>query len=213
MDDAGSGILQGSLPGRLFQGASLLPGLFGQALHTNGTNQYAEFPLDGSNACLQNPDSCSTGITFTLWFVNLGWNSGQMSTIYDSDGCSSVGMGFCFGLDSDFWVTIRCRSLAYRYRIPSLPINIWHYITISFKPSESIRFYVNGCDTSAYRITTGYQLISPNSVLWDLGSTFRFGGRTFSANMKLDHVLIWYHTLSADDIWKLYRQEGIFRTT
>ena len=211
MDDVENGFLQGTLAGRLLLGGSLVPGLFGQALHTDGSKQRVEFPIDGSNECLQNPDSCSSGVTFSIWIMSLGWNNGRMSAIYHSDGCNPRGFGFCFGLDSDFWVTVRGSPLAYRYRIPPLLLNRWQHVVISFRPNDGIIVYVDGCDSFAYRITTGYEAVSANFPTLSFGTTFRLGagGTAYSANVKLDHILVWYDSFNSDEIWKLYLQEGM----
>ena len=167
--------------------------------------------LDGMNRCLQNPDWCGSGVTFSFWLMNLPGNTAHgFYPILESEACRTLELGFCFGLGrEDFWIVIRSNSHDYRNRIPPFEVNEWQHVAFTFIEGSSIKLYVNGCDSAFYRILEGYQLVTATSGSATEKSTYiRFGSLSSSAHMKLDHVLIWYDVLSAGEIWKLYLQEG-----
>ena len=191
--------------------ASVVPGYHGQALYTNDSNRYVEMSLNQTNQCLQNPDQCGSGVTFSFWVMNLPGNTAHLFYhILVSNGCRQGNLGFCFGLGlKGFWVVIRCRYHEYRNRIPPLEVNKWQHVTVTFIAHDMAKLYVNGCDSAPYRRRDGYQLVAAISGSATARSTYlQFGSKVYGTHMKLDHVLIWYDVLSADEIWKLYLQGG-----
>ena len=192
--------------------ASSVPGYHGEALYTGGPNQYVEMTLDEKNRCLQNPDWYGSGVAFSFWVMNLPGNTKyRLHPIYESNGCRIGQIGFCLGHVRDhFFIVIRSNSHEYRNRIPPLEANEWQHVTFTSIVSGIIKLYVNGCDSTSYRILEGYQLVTaPTGSATARSTSFRFGSKWDGTHMKLDHVLIWYDVLSADDTWKLYLQEGI----
>ena len=192
--------------------ASLAPGYHGQALYTRSSRQYIEMDLDGMNRCLQNPSWCESGITFSFWVMNLPGNTAHdFYPILESNGCGQGQLGFCFGLGlEDFWIVIRASSHVYRNRIPPLEVNEWQHVTFTFIAGGVIKLYVNGCDSTSYRVLEGYQLVTAiRGSATGRSTYFRFGSELHSTQMKLDHVLIWFEVLNVDEIWKLFLQGGI----
>ena len=213
MDHMQDGIMQGSIEGTVGGGAKLVAGRHGNAIQMDGSVGYVEIALDSENKCLQNPDMCSSGVTFSMWLMTLSGNSpDSVFRIVRSKACI-IDLGFCVTLyRGTFGIMVLGSSLAYRYRIPSLPINKWQYVTLSFMPGDGIQLYINGCDAVTYRME-GYPLITTfTPVSGNVSTHLRLGGKSsneYAAHMKVDHVLIWYDTLNADEIWHLYLQGGI----
>ena len=213
MDVVKIGILQGSIEGTLVGNVNLIAGRHGNAMQTGGSDGYAEFPIDNSNKCLQNPDWCHSGVTFSMWLMKMPGNSGAKFRVYLSKACD-WDIGFCVSFLSTeiFSILICSSSLKYRYRISHLPINKWQHVTFTFMPDDGIQLYINGCDAAAYSLE-GYPLMIANTPASGAVSTyFRLGGgnsNSYAAHMKLDHILIWYDVLTADEVWQLYMQGGI----
>ena len=216
LDDIQNGIMQGSIEGTLVGNVNSVAGRHGNAIQTDGSSGYVEFALESNNACLQNPDWCSSGITFSMWLMNMPGNTGStMFRIYFSDACRER-MGFCISFlpSGTFSILVFGSSSIYRYKIEIsyLPINKWQYVTFTFMPNNAIQLYINGCDAITYRLD-GYSLIATFNTFPAVSSYFRLGGGggwgQYAANMKVDHVLIWYDVLSADEIWQLYVQGGM----
>ena len=213
MDHIQGGIMQGSIEGTVGGGAKLVAGRHGNAIQMDGSFGYVEFALDSNNECLQNPDMCSPGVTFSMWLMTLPGNSpDSVFRIFRSEACI-IDLGFCVTLyRGTFGIMVLGSSLAYRYRIPSLPINKWQYVTFTFMPDDGIQLYINGCDAVTY-LLEGYPLKTtfiPSSGA--VSMYLRLGGKSsneYAAHMKVDHVLIWYDTLNANEIWHLYLQGGI----
>ena len=218
MDDIESGVLLGSLPGSLNGGAQLVTGRHGNALYTDHSSSfdYVTYALDSNHRCLQNPSWCDSGVTFSMWLMNLPGNAGGYFTVLNSVGCSTWGIGFCGGIDHRFWLKFYDDFWGYRYRIPAFDVGKWQHIVFTFKPNEGINLYMNGCDTIAYRIKEGYELVSPhNPYPGTKSSSLRFGGGSrYAAHMLLDHVLIWYDVLNVTEIWQLYlNNDMVWRNT
>ena len=218
MDNIQDGVLQGTLPASLNGGAHLVSGRLGNALYMDhtGSPNFAHFVLDTNHKCLQNPAWCSSGVTFSMWLMNLPGNLGGYFTILNTFGCDAQGFGFCGGIDSIFWLKFSDTSQEYRYRAPAFDVGKWQHIVITFKLNDGIKLYVNGCDSAAYRLQEGYQLVSPhNPNPSSEGANFRLGGGPWSqwsgshaAHMKLDQLLIWYDVLNATEVGHLYLNGG-----
>ena len=220
MDIIQEGVLQGTLQASLNGGAQLVAGRHGNALYTDhaGSFNFAHFVLDANNKCLQNPAWCSSGVTFPMWLMNLPGNPGGYFTIFNTFGCDRRGIGFCAGIDSIFWLKFSDNFQQYRYRAPAFDVGKWQHIVFTFKLNDGIKLYVNGCDSIAYRLQEGYQLVSghnPNQSF--IGADFRLGGGRWSqlsgshaTHMKLDQLLIWYDVLNVTEVGHLYLNGGKF---
>ena len=73
--------------GQPYGGVTLLPGLSGNALYVNGYSQWVNFG-DHSASCVGNPDYCSAGFTYLLWF-KLGSNKRKKDMFIFSNGAPS----------------------------------------------------------------------------------------------------------------------------
>ena len=217
MDNIQSGVLQGSLQGSLNGGANLVPGRHGHALYTdhNSSVNYAQFVLGTNNKCLRNPAWCESGVSFSMWLMNLPGNVGGYFTILNTCGCDLGGIGFCGGFDHRFWLKFADYVQQYRYRVPAFDVGKWQHVVITFKLNDGIKLYVNGCDSIAYRLKEGYQLVTPfNPNISLISASFRLGGGWWSqwgrhaAHMQLDHLLIWYDVLNATEVRNLYLNGG-----
>ena len=211
MDVSSGGILRGTLNGTLNNGASLAIGLIGNSLHIDDVSQYADFVMAGSNNCLMNPDLCFSGVTFSMWLMELPGNTLSFHSIYMSEGCYTWGSGFCIGMNGRFWITIRGNSFVYRYKIPPFVVNQWNHVVFSFEGNHGIALYINGCDAAAYRLREGYSLKSPrHPPNGAVRSYFQLGNKLgTAAHMKLDHFLIWYNAFGVNEVWGFYVQGGI----
>ena len=207
------GIIQGPIEGSVLGGVSPVAGRHGNAIQTNDPDGYVEFPLDSNNKCLQDPDLCSSGVTFSLWLMNLPGNLGALFRVLSSEGCETPGAGFCITIWSGgkVRVIITGSSTFYNYNISPLPINKWQHVMLSFKPNEGLQSYINGCDAAVDQVFPPITNFNPTPI----SSCFRLGGRKDyarspnTAHMKFDHILIWYDILNADEIRLLYSRGGI----
>ena len=207
MDAAEGDILHGHVNGRLKNGATVIPGgIAGGAFYSPGygSGSYADF---GTVGCLHDPDSCTSGITFSFWVKISELPGSSLMFILHSGGCYSGAAGFCLDLVNDFVVFVSrhnaggCNALT-----SSLALFKWHFLTVSYN-NCSISFYSNGC-----------RLPLTSAKTWDrrpaitLSYAFTIGGvdgdTSRSLQMAIDHMLVWNTELSPEDIWELYLLGG-----
>ena len=205
MDSIDVTTLTGSIPGVLVGNPQLVEGPHGRALQTDGPAHYVRFTLRTDDSCLRNPDFCLSGITFSMWLMNLRGNDDVMNKVFGSNGCLISGIGFCFGLSSgEFWIAVRGGVMIHRHWITVMTENIWYLVAITFSPADGLKLYINGCDSSEYRIQEGYQAIESHTPHMDDESTsFTLGE---ASHVLLDQLLIWYDVLGPDEIWSLHTQ-------
>ena len=207
MDVIAAGALSGTIDGTPMNGATLNPGVIGNALYTQGTGAYVDFGTQASG-CLFHPDQCTSGITFSFWIKLHAGPATSFSVFLNNGGCKSSDIGFCFAQSmNDFGFTVRLIGPTYRGRIAPLPISQWHYVTATFKNGK-IKYYLNGCRAHLiYESTSSRTAPIENSYSLTIGSM----DSTSTArhiHASVDHMLIWYSELTSSDIWELYLLGG-----
>ena len=206
MDTSNNTILMGPQQATLNNGATIIPGMIGAALYTQGNGAYAEFgnlPFD----CLHHPDSCVYGVTLTFWVKFYSWPTDTYKFVIHSGGCRRDFVGLCVSQNTNYlgFVT-RLSRMGYQVRIRNIALHIWHFISISFK-DERLLFYNNGCSIPLI-FTSSWVRNYPRTT----SNTFTIGSmldrEQHSSHIALDQLTIWDVELSADDIWELYRLGG-----
>ena len=190
--------VSGSLDGTLYNGATLAPGVIGNALDTQATGAYIDFGTQISGY-LYNPDECALGITFSFWIKLHAWTSTSKSIFPDNGVYKITAVGFCIAQSTvDFGFTVRQVGPVYKDRITPLPISQWYYV---------IAFYLNGClapliyKSTSFRTTT-LSLTYPMMI----GNMTSITTRHMHASMN--HLVIWYSHHSQNQDWQLYLLGG-----
>ena len=66
MNEAINNVVVGSISGRLYSGAALVPGQVGKSLYLQDGGSYLDLGFHDSR-CFYDPDLCTDGVTFAMW--------------------------------------------------------------------------------------------------------------------------------------------------
>ena len=85
---------------------------------------------------------------------------------------------------------------------------VWKHLVFTWKGQTlPISLYQNGClGSGLYLESAAFSALS-NTQDFKIGGNGR-GGAIRRGDVALDHVLMWYHTLTPEEVWQLYVQGG-----
>ena len=83
----------GSLNGTLMHGATIIPGMVGNAFYIDGNTAYMDFGIHTSG-CFFNPNECDSGMTVSFWLMIHSIRS-SFDTLVENGGCLLDAIGFC----------------------------------------------------------------------------------------------------------------------
>jgi len=210
--DAGSGTTAvdssgNANTGTVLNGVTWVAGQIGEAISTNGTNQYASIPaIDLSS---------TKAVTWAAW-VNRTYASGSGALIEDSTNfnISTTGFGF-FPDDSpdcgiaNTMMTGVYGNVGYTLSCYAQPTSgVWHHIAAVYDKSQTgtkvISLYIDGVlQTPVRQMNT-----STNTNAFGANPVYLFsrgGGSNFAAG-KMDDLRLYKTALSSAQIQQIYQQ-------
>ena len=137
-----NGKLIGSLDGEV-QNIALGPGKYGQAIYTDGADQYVNFG-NHRDKCVANLDLCPDGLTISIWLKT--GDTGEHTQYYLSSGPNAYSHGIVFmRMGGRFLVTFLSRDGSLWYLFDSqVPIDgVWSFIMMSWRRDVGAKLYVN----------------------------------------------------------------------
>ena len=212
MDVIKENTMIGPINGTVFGNASLIPGKFGNALSTdNKSSQFIKYKKALSE-CFSNPEVCGAdGLTYSLWVQMLDpqQNASDKHTVLDSGGCYVQLTGLCLrqiGWDARLEVFITTSTYMYSFISPpgTWELGRWLHIVFTWSHNSTIAVFVNGCIVRGTAFSGPYSPAFGNYPFVLGASTLR----QYFAHLNLDHILIWYDTLTSYEVWQLYVQGG-----
>ncbi|CAH1273765.1 SEMA5A [Branchiostoma lanceolatum] len=132
----------GNPPAYGYNGAGLTDGVVGKALTLNGNVQYLEtLPLDG--ACIGSTVNCEQGFSIGMWIKLMSEPSSDRYFLSSGGHFpKSWGLNFYYDVPDGpgFWITYVEEWCTTHF---SLPIDVWMYLVLSWRPSCDISIYMN----------------------------------------------------------------------
>ena len=191
----------------------MVPGKVGSALRLEG----AELNYGKPNECFYNINLCTNGLSISLWVkyysINTGYKYGPPEgegVILDGGGFYSNSQGLHLSRNGylNFQVNIFDDTASHFSNMPYGEVFVWKHLVFTWKGSFfPIILYQNGClgKGMSFKVPLG----GPRSESYDfkIGGN-GFGGAVDRGDRALDHVLMWYHSLTQDQVWQLYVQGG-----
>ena len=204
---------------------------FGTSYTTQGTDavQIAPGQIDGSlltggsvaevddkaYPCLDDPDQCVNGISFSLWVIIYEPGTGALSgTVFQNGGdqANAKGYGFFYGKNGDetYFVVHRDVRKYHKYVMSHFTLRQWHHVAITVK-DDNIAVYVDGCDARHYSTTSSGDISMKvyNRRLSFGGKPQSGGGVGRPLKIQIDHMLIWFDVLNKDEIWQIFAMGGM----
>jgi hypothetical protein len=185
----------GDNDGELKNGPTWTTGRIGGALSFDGVNDYVYVP---DSAGLDVTDV----FTFAFWIYDEG---APIETIISKDGSTDTTGAYNFAVLPDKSMNYETNGELPDLSSPanSILLGVWHHVAFTFAGAESpnMRIYIDGVEkasgsTPAPSILSTYLMIGRRGLSSD--------PRYFKG--KLDEVRIYNRTLSAEDVWQLYRE-------
>ena len=190
----------------------LVAGKVGSALRLEG----AELNYGKPNECFYNINLCTNGLSISLWVKYYSINPAS-GGVPDGEGVILEGGGFYGGGKglhlsrngySNFQVNIFDGTVDHFGFMPYGEVFVWKHLVFTWKgTSFPIILYQNGClgnGNSFERPFVGSRVTSDD---FKIGGNAN-GGAIQRGDIALDHVLMWYHSLTAEEVWQLYIQGG-----
>ena len=203
MDVADGNTLVGHLNGTVLGGINMVAGVWGKALYIDGQPGFrVEYGIH-TEGCFFDPDQCDQGITLSLWLRFQGRPSG-FRMILNNGGCWPRGIGFCVYVVNDlmfFGIRRRSREDFYGFNINGYTDYQWHLVSF-LNLNDDTKMYINGCKMSSKASYNN----KPRGRPYDDNATFYIGD--WSVDVAIDHLLVWYSVLTAEEMWNLYVQAG-----
>jgi hypothetical protein len=203
--DEGTGSVAGDSSGNgnngTVHGATWVTGKYGKALSFNGTSSYVDIPLSNSLKGF-------TELTISFWakktstvdFAGLvadDYGSGRQWDLLDHTNGVGATDNICFYITDGVAGDTLLSSHA-------LPIGVWQYVTVVFKGSNFIKFYINGAIDTQKSTTLSQTNPTPVFDHW-IGrySSYYFNG-------IIDEVRIYNRALSAAEIQSDFQKSPDF---
>ena len=127
----------GSLNGTLMHGATVIPGMFGNAIYIDGNTAFVDFGIHTSG-CFFNPNECDSGMTMSFW-LRIHCIRSFFDTLVENGGCLFDAIWFCvWAKQGRLGITIR-NALSWFYAGIPLPYLMkWNSITVSINIGTAI---------------------------------------------------------------------------
>ena len=192
----------------------LVAGKVGSALRLEG----AELNYGRPRQCFYNINLCTNGLSVSLWVKYYSINPDSDGTggapegegvILDGGGFYSQSQGLHLSRNGylNFQVNIFDDTVDHFANMPYGEVFVWKHLAFTWKGKLfPIILYQNGC------LGNGNSLERP-SAPHTTSHDFKIGGNGYGGaiqrgDIALDHVLMWYHSLTAEEVWQLYIQGG-----
>ena len=193
----------------------LVAGKVGSALRLEG----AELNYGKPNECFYDINLCTNGLSVSLWvkYYSLNPDSDGAGGAPEGEGVILDGGGFYLesqGLHLsrngylNFHVNIFDETADHFSFMPYGDVFVWKHLVFTWKGRfVPIILYQNGC------LGNGNSLERPSLAPRTASHDFKIGGNAYGGaiqrgDIALDHVLMWYHSLTPEEVWQLYIQGG-----
>jgi hypothetical protein len=184
--------------GNLVNNPAWVDGKFSKALRFNsGSNQYVRNP-DASKLPLG-----SSPRTMMAWINPVSYPDATYNGIVAYGAMACTGQGSLLSIKNDgrlsmaFW----CND-AYQTTGPTVPLNQWTHVALTYSGGTTVRFYINGQFVQESSLSAGIPANTQNGPI-RIGCTDD-PGRCF--NGIIDEVMIFNRALSDEEIKFLYEQ-------
>ena len=189
----------------------LVTGEVGTALRLEG----AELNYGRPNECFYNINLCTNGLSVSLWvkYYSINPPSGAPEgdgVILDGGGFYRQSQGLHLSRNgyTNFQVHIFDDTWDHYGNVPYGDEFVWKHLVFTWKgQSFPISLYQNGCLGDGFSLLR--PVIAPRTETHDfkIGGNGK-GGEIQRGDIALDHVLMWYHDLTPEEVWQLYVQGG-----
>ena len=184
---------------------SLVPGKVGSALRLDGAELNYGNP---TTECFYDISMCTNGLSVSLWVKYHAISTTAPRIILDGGGFYGATRGltvFRAGAGV-IAVNIYTDNNKYNSRAPHDDWFEWQHIAFTWKVSNDILLFLNGCPAGIPRALEPHGPVTVPPTLIIGGNIW--GPDEDRGNIALDHVLMWYRVLTPDEIWQLYIQGG-----
>ena len=215
MDKILHGVLQGSIPGSVIGGTSIISRDMGFAIEFDGVSGYVDYGFYAGE-CFHSPDACIEGVTFSMWIWSEPHTTRRVIPL-DSGASATGRAGYCINFrkrdEFDLLIKFVGSNGKYKYRVSGWNYDRWEHIAWTWNQTQGIRFFLNGCDTDpgATKEISEYTALSrmqpSDQVPFVLGAQARGFGK--NAKVKLDDVNVWFQVLTDHEIWMAYVNGGM----
>ena len=130
LDVTQGNVVLGSLNGTLKRGATVIPGMIGNAIYIDGHLAYVDFGTHTSG-CFFDPSQCNSGMAVSFW-LRIDSIISSFEVFVDNGGCDYEAIGFCvWGDRGVLAVTSRSAHSWFNAMIPMPSLMNWNFITVS----------------------------------------------------------------------------------
>ena len=180
-------------------------GKVGHALRLEG----AEINYGRPSECFYDINLCTNGLSVSLWVKYYAINAGGEGVVLDGGGFypESQGLHLSRNAHTNFQVNIFDDTWNHYGNVPYGDEFVWKHLVFTWKGHTlPISLYQNGC------LGSGGNVEAPAGTRTET-QDFKVGGNgkggvVQRGDIALDHVLMWYHALTPEEVWQLYVQGG-----
>ncbi len=187
MDEMVGDQLQGChLNGTVFGGATLIPGVSGNAISFNGNDQYVDYGRHDS--CLTNAGLCSDGITWAFWLYLRAESYAFVVTSGSGFLTDETGFSFAIHGGPKLHIVVKSTDTKWQWlQSGTFLLFEWIHVAMTWGNLNGFTVYINGQEVggSGDIATDTY---SGNSR-FNLGRST--GGDKY-ADVAIDELLVWY---------------------
>ena len=189
----------GFLNGTLMRGATVIPGLVGNAVYIDGNRAYVDFGTHTSG-CFFSPSQCNSGMTVSFWLKMYSKIRSSFVVFVDNGGCTFAAVGFCvWGSQGVIAMTSRNERSWFNARIPLPSLMKWNFVTGSIT-AGTMTIFINGCYTSPTAEDAGRRAVRLTRQI-----PLMIGSRDEAApHFAIDDIRVWYNELNPKEVWGLY---------
>ena len=159
---------------------------------------YINYGRDHEQTCFHLPQLCVHGVTFTMWlWLESYRNAARNIIINNSDfGGHTPGYRIRYLPHKGKTLRIQIRNGAQTYLHDiRVETEIWMHVAFTLGSRGYLESFINGCPAK----NSHGRNVSDNGRRHN----FTLGG-IGSALMKIDNILVWYKSLTAQQIWRTY---------
>jgi hypothetical protein len=173
-----------------FQAVTQIPFSFGNALQSDGLNDFVTYPT----------------ISFSSGTVNFWFNTQESvgSTFLIAGNGSGSGTSYIAPRVDTNYTTVRVGGNSFNFNFTSISVNTWYMQTVTYD-AGTVRCFLNGVESS-----DGAQTLAGNN---DFDRFFRLWATANYYKCKIDEIAAWDAVLTPSDITNLYNSgNGDFAT-
>ena len=206
MDEiVGDELVGQQMNGLVVGGASLVPGIQGNAVSFDGIDACIDYGQH--DICMSNAGLCNSGITWSMWLYIMS----DTASTFLSSGCGyyrgETGFAFAIGKHGNLDVNVRSASEKWKYDFTiQAPLLQWIHFAVSWNQVELVKMYVNGTlQEGTLNAGNGYSHTTNPPI--NIGCST---GNKRHSNIIIDELLVWYDVKTPEFIIDLYSQKYIW---